>query len=248
MLAHDLSHDLASGLADELAATSLHGILGANLVDYWRSEDAVLVSGAADSVTGRVGGYTLSAVDVAHRMVWTPANAALGGHPSLGGTVAGAQRLINSALPNIIAAGNIPFMFAVLVFTDFASATEQVPMTMGSAGWTLQPRKSAGNLARGVCFDSGIGQGVVNGPAIANDGQAHLIGALAVNPGVYVWWDNVMYTAFFNANPLSCDNVTEVGIGGTGQELALAGVCTTNPTAGELAALYAWLKPQYNLV
>lgn len=226
---------------------TLAGILGANLVDYWISEDAQLEGGAVQAVTGRIGGHTLTAPDAAHRMLWTASNADLNGHPSMGATVAGAENLENTALPNIIAAGSTPFAFVVVSFTDFVSGTDQTQCVVGSATWIMEARKSYHNLFRGVCYDSGYGQAVVNGPGITANQTPHIIGVASVNPGVHVWHDGAMSTAYFNAEPQACDNVTRVRLGGSAGEIALLGVCADRPTDAQLAQLYAYVQTEYGV-
>lgn len=225
---------------------SVAGILGANLVDYWLAEDAQLVEGAVQAVTGRIGGYTLSAADAAHRPVWTANNANMNGHPSLGGTIADGQRVENTALPAIIPAGSLPFIFSVVSFTDFVSGLDQPFAIVGSAAWVMEARKSYHNLFRAVLYDSGQGQGVVNGPAVAANQTPHIVGGIATNPGIHIWHDGALSTAYFNADPLACDNVTRVSMGGA-CEIALLGVCLAKPSDTELAALYAYVQAEYGV-
>ncbi len=233
----------------------LVAIFGSNLAEYWSAGDAAQSGGFVTSLTGRLQATVLSATG---DPVFNASDAVLNSAASVGCTPFNC--LSNTALGSLIPGGSRPCMWMI----GYVSA---VPVLEGDFS-TFALRRSAGDwdIVFRILDDGGddspwylrFYDGSLhnsNGPSAAAVDTPFVQAAIVdASAGMSFWMDGSSYgslPAVTSAAPGAVDRLV-IGANGVLTEgayvtFAQAGVCLNPPTAGELAALYAYAQSNYGV-
>lgn len=249
----DLSTQLSSTSGDKFDLRTVEEIFGASLREIWYAEDAVLVGGEVDKVTGRIYGLTLPAGGGATaRPGFTPSNAALGGKPTIDCAVSGSRYLRNAAVPADFLPSGYPFMFIIglsrvipPVNLEGSSATMRRSAT---SDWDAVFRVTQTELTY-YRFYNGVTRRSIR---IDADSGAHLQAGHTDATGTSLYFDSRLYTKVAAGNTPLTGPVDTIALGsnGIGTEIddyscAVMGICSSPPPRPDLEALTQWARRTY---